>query len=161
MMNSPKNLPLYIFVMACSFLMTSVAQGQDPHMKSTELSTAVSSGSFEELDWFPCPAPLDFEGCHIAILHGDPSKPNSDVLFRMQPGTTAKEHWHSSAERMILISGELHVTYEGEETQVLKSGSYAYGPSQKPHVALCVGEEPCVLFIAFEEPVDTYADDGN
>ncbi len=154
---TPKNffkLPLVIaFSMAIA---VSVAQdSHDPHHES---STAVSSSTFGKLDWFPCPEPLDFEGCHIAILHGDPGKPNADVLFRMQPGTTAPEHWHSSAERMILISGEMHVTYTGEETQVLTSGSYAYGPSEKPHVAVCVGDEPCVLFIAFEKPVDTFID---
>jgi quercetin dioxygenase-like cupin family protein len=63
-------------------------------------------------------------------------------------------HWHTSAERMVLISGELHVTYDGNKTAVLKPGSYAYGPAKLPHTGQCTKAGPCVLFIAFESPVD-------
>lgn len=154
-MKTPKHsISIILLFLLCA--MTICAQSShDPHH---DASSAVSSERFSELDWFPCPEPLNFEGCHIAILHGDPGKQNADVLFRMQPGTTAPEHWHTSAERMILISGEMHVTYQGEDTHILKAGSYAYGPAEKSHVAVCVGEEPCVMFIAFEKPVDTYID---
>jgi len=55
---------------------------------------------------------------------------------------------------MILIAGELKVTYEGEKTPTMKVGSYAYGPSKKHHTAKCISKKPCVLFIAFEEPLD-------
>lgn len=134
----------------------SMGIAQDSSTRPPEASLAVASGSFQNLEWVPCPEPLNFEGCHIAVLHGDPSKANSDVLFRMQPGTTAPEHWHNSAERMVLISGEMHVTYQGEGKNILKPGSYAFGPAGKPHLAECVGEEPCLLFIAFEQPVDAF-----
>ena len=156
-MNIPKNIMLKVTICAlsCALFLTS-SNAQSDGMDKTDMSKAVPEGEFGELEWAPCPAPLDFEGCHITVLQGVPSKPNADILFRMQPGTTAPEHWHTSAERMVLISGEMHVTYTGEETQVLKAGTYAYGPPQKPHVAKCVGDEACVLFIAFEEPVDTF-----
>lgn len=36
----------------------------------------------------------------------------------------------------------------------LRPGTYAYGPAHLPHVATCLSKEPCVLFIAFVEPVD-------
>jgi quercetin dioxygenase-like cupin family protein len=55
---------------------------------------------------------------------------------------------------MILISGEMEVTYDGEKTQTLKQGTYAYGPANKPHMAKCGDAGPCVLFIAFEKPLD-------
>lgn len=139
-------------------LLGAVSHAQGSSGSDMELSKAVAADTFKNLDWMPCPDPLSFEGCHITVLHGDPGKENSDVLFRMQPGTVAPEHWHNSAERMVLISGEMHVTYKGEDTQVLKAGTYAYGPSKKPHVAECVGNEPCVLFIAFEKPVDSFKD---
>lgn len=119
-------------------------------------SIAVSSSDYSALEWVGCPPPLDGEGCHITVLQGDPSKPNSDILFKLSPGASVPRHWHSSAERMIMISGELHVTYDGEETQVLKAGGYAYGPANKPHDAKCADGEDCVLFIAFEKPVDSY-----
>ncbi len=54
----------------------------------------------------------------------------------------------------MLVSGELHVTYDGQKTAVLKPGTYAYGPAKLPHKAECKNAGPCVLFIAFELPVD-------
>ena len=53
---------------------------------------------------------------------------------------------------MILISGELEVEYKGESPKVLKPGTYAYGPSKKPHRAKCLDSGPCVLFIALVDP---------
>lgn len=105
------------------------------------------------LEWGPCP---DFmpEGCGLAVLHGNPAEHNADVFFRLPGNTTAARHWHTSAERMLLVSGELHVEYDGQQPVVLRPGAYAYGPPRLPHAAKCVSSDACLLFIAFEEPVD-------
>jgi mannose-6-phosphate isomerase-like protein (cupin superfamily) len=105
------------------------------------------------LAWGPCPAFLP-KGCEIAVLNGDPSKNNADIFFRVPANSVIASHWHTSAERMVLVSGELDVTYEGHDTVSLKTGMYAYGPARLPHSAKCGASAPCVLFIAFEEPVD-------
>ena len=55
---------------------------------------------------------------------------------------------------MILVSGELHLTYDGQETEILKPGSYAYGPAKLPHKGFCAQGDPCIIFIAFELPID-------
>ena len=106
-----------------------------------------------QLQWGPCP-PFLPQGCGIAVLHGDPAKPNVDVFFKVPGGSTIAHHKHTSAERMVLVSGELEVTYEGEKPVTLKPGMYAYGPAGKPHGATCRKGDPCVLFIAFESPLD-------
>lgn len=105
------------------------------------------------LKWGPCP---DFmpKGCQVAVLRGDPSKPNADVFFKVPANSTIPDHWHTSAERMVLVSGELQVTYEGQKPTTLKPGMYAYGPAKLPHKGVCAKGDPCVLFIAFEGPVD-------
>ena len=123
-----------------------------PLVAATERAVAFS---FEDsqLEWGPCP---DFipKGCEIAVLHGDPAKENADIYFKVPPNFTIPRHWHTSAERMALVSGELHVTYQGQPTTTLRPGMYAYGPARLPHEAVCVGDIHCVLFIAFEGPVD-------
>jgi uncharacterized RmlC-like cupin family protein len=63
-------------------------------------------------------------------------------------------HWHTSAERMVLVSGELHLTFDGHSPKVARPGSYIYGPARLPHSGHCAAGDPCTLFIAFEEPVD-------
>jgi uncharacterized RmlC-like cupin family protein len=93
-------------------------------------------------------------GCSLSVLHGDPAKPNADVFLRIPAGATIAEHWHTSAERMILVAGELVVRYQKQAEVVLRPGMYAYGPAKLAHTASCRGSTPCVLFIAFESAVD-------
>lgn len=106
-----------------------------------------------QLKWGPCP-PFLPKGCGIAILHGDPAKDNLDVFFKVPGKSNIPLHWHTSAERMLLVAGELHVTYDGQKTAVLKPGTYAYGPAKRPHKGYCASAVPCILFIAFESPLD-------
>jgi anti-sigma factor ChrR (cupin superfamily) len=95
-------------------------------------------------------------GCNIAVLHGDPAQPNADVFFRVPGKAVIPSHWHTSAERMVLVSGEMRVAYTGQTPSTLRPGTYAYGPSKLQHSATCTSASPCVLFIAFEGPVDAY-----
>ncbi|HET9484785.1 MAG TPA: cupin domain-containing protein [Xanthomonadales bacterium] len=111
------------------------------------------------LTWRACP-PFLPDGCGIAVVHGDPTRPNADVFFRVPAGSTVPRHWHSSAERMVLVSGAMTVTYEGQAPIALKTGSYAYGPAKLPHTAVCAPGAPCVLFIAFEGPVDLMSNES-
>lgn len=106
-----------------------------------------------DLKWGPCPDWLP-KGCGIAVLHGDPAKNNVDVFFRVPGGAQIPAHWHTSAERMVLVAGEMAVTYDGQKAIKLKAGTYAYGPAKKVHKAHCASKVPCVLFIAFETPLD-------
>jgi quercetin dioxygenase-like cupin family protein len=112
-----------------------------------------------ELKWGPCPPFLPKE-CEISVLNGDPAKNNADIFFKVPANTVIPRHWHTSAERMVLVSGELHVTYDGHKTAVLKPGTYAYGPAKLPHKAECKKAGPCVLFIAFVAPVDALPSEG-
>lgn len=106
-----------------------------------------------DLKWGACP-PFLPKGCGIAVLHGDPAKDNVDVFLRVPAKSTLPLHWHTSAERMVLVAGELHVTYDGQKPAVMTPGTYAYGPPKRPHKAVCKSAGPCVLFIAFESPLD-------
>lgn len=113
-----------------------------------------------QLKWGPCP-PFLPKGCAIAVLHGDPAKDNLDVFFKVPAKSTIPLHWHTSAERMVLVAGELHVTYDAQQTAVLKPGTYAYGPAKRPHHGFCASSDPCILFIAFESPLDAVPVDSS
>lgn len=111
------------------------------------------------LKWGPCP-PIFPAGCEIAVLHGDPAKPNADVFLRVRGGERLPAHTHTSAERMILVTGELRVKYKGAPTATLTPGMYAFGPAGLAHDAECQRGPACTLFIAFEGPVDAVAHPG-
>jgi quercetin dioxygenase-like cupin family protein len=136
---------LSIFLLCC----VPLAQAQ-PDSTEPALTWSVSG---LDVNWGPCPEFMP-AGCQLAVLHGDPSKPNADVVLRVPPKSSLPHHWHSSAERMVLISGELEVAYDGQPAATLKPGMYAYGPARLAHSATCQSTEPCALFIAFEGPVD-------
>jgi mannose-6-phosphate isomerase-like protein (cupin superfamily) len=147
---------LAVWILFCSTatLLLSIAEVLPAFSQEAARELAVTRRvSDTELQWGACPAFFP-AGCQIAALHGDPSKPNADVFFRVPARYDLPPHWHTSPERMVLVSGELHVTYDGQEAAVLKPGSYAYGPAKAVHRGRCVSDEPCVLFIAFEGPVD-------
>jgi mannose-6-phosphate isomerase-like protein (cupin superfamily) len=116
-------------------------------------SALVWTADDSRLKWGECP-PFLPKGCGIAVLHGDPAKPNVDVFLKVPARSSLPLHWHTSAERMVLVAGEMHVTYEGQKMAVLKPGSYAYGPARHPHSGVCASDVACVLFIAFESPLD-------
>lgn len=121
----------------------------------TKEAAIVKTWDDNGLKWGPAPAFMP-EGTELSVLHGVPSKKNADAFLRMPPKAMIPSHWHTSAERMILVAGELHVTYEGQEKIILKTGGYAYGPAKLSHEAFCASETPCVLFIAFEAPIDAF-----
>ena len=131
------------------FLISFPVLAQDIEVKEKSL---MQKHTDPGLEWGGCPGFMP-EGCKIAVWHGDPVGKNADIFFKVPANSKIPNHYHTSVERMVLVAGELEVTYEGEKPQTLKVGSYAYGPAGKPHSATC-GDSPCVLFIGFEEPVD-------
>jgi hypothetical protein len=133
-------------------LLTVVAASWMAHASEQERAITWTADD-SRLQWGPCPAFLP-EGCRIAVLHGDPAKSNADVFFKLPANSTLPLHWHTSAERMVLVAGELRVTYEGQAAAILKPGTYAFGPARLAHSGYCASSVPCVLFIAFESPVD-------
>jgi quercetin dioxygenase-like cupin family protein len=150
-MNLSTRKPLQLMLAAALLSSSPIAFGDE-----AALALTINDSS---LKWGPCPDFLP-KGCGIAVLHGDPSKPNVDVFFKVPAGSTIPEHTHTSAERMVLVSGELEVTYQGQPATKLKVGTYAYGPANKPHKATCAKGDPCVLFIAFEAPLDAIPTQG-
>lgn len=145
--SSHKALCSSLLVLVCAASASALARSPDQEPAVTRTADDAA------LQWGPCP-PFLPAGCGIAVLHGDPAKKNVDVLLRVPGRSKLPLHTHTSAERMVLVAGELHVTYEGQDMAVLKPGTYAYGPAKRPHEGFCASQVPCVLFIAFESPLD-------
>ncbi|NBB93210.1 MAG: cupin domain-containing protein [Gammaproteobacteria bacterium] len=105
------------------------------------------------IEWGPCPGFFP-DTCRIGVLHGNPAEPRADIFFKVPANTDLPAHTHTSAERMVLVSGRMRVDYEGQAPAVIETGSYAYGPPGRAHSARCLDAGECVLFIAFNEPID-------
>ncbi len=142
-------------VFACA-IMSACATSSAQVGPETAITRTVGAG----LQWGPCP-PIFPAGCQIAVLHGDPARPNADVFLRVPGGYQIPAHSHTSPERMVLVEGQLTVRYKGTAAELLTPGEYAYGPAKMAHQAACLGDKPCTLFIAFEGPVDAEAFAGS
>ena len=134
---------------------SSLAHAQAPVQEPALTQSYVDA----QLKWGPCP-PFLPKGCGIAVLHGDPAKGNFDVFLKVPAKSKIPLHWHTSPERMILVAGKLQVTYDGQKMAVLTPGTYAYGPAKRTHTGNCVSATPCILFIAFESPLDAVPVEG-
>lgn len=140
-------------------LATASASAEPPVSGTTPPADAPVTRRVDDtaLQWGACPEFMP-TGCRLAVLHGDPARPNADVFFQVPGGSRLPSHWHSSAERMVLVEGRMRVQYKGHTPSVLEPGMYAYGPARLSHSAVCESTTPCTLFIAFEGPVDAIAD---
>lgn len=149
--NPMTHLSVRIGIISALFLVASGAIAEDEQAFIRDYAS-------DNIEWGPCPAFMP-DSCGLAVLQGDPKKDNTDVLFRLRSDTTAPHHWHTSAERMVLLSGKMRVDYDNQEPVVMEQGIYAYGPPELPHTATCQSQEDCVLFISFDKPVDAFAVD--
>lgn len=147
-----KSFRIYVLILVLAVAIPLTSYGQSESEVTFEKSMVIDANS-PSLVWGPCPEFMP-DGCEIAVLHGDPAKPNVDILFKLPANTDIPMHWHNSAERMVLLTGELMVTYQGEQVQTINQGNYAYGPAKKPHSGKCGDAGPCILFIGFEHPLD-------
>ena len=154
-MNNAKVEGRTAVAIACAFV-SACATSSAQVTPEAAITRTVADG----LKWGPCP-PIVPAGCEIAVLHGDPARPNADVFLRVPGGYQIPAHSHTSPERMVLVEGQLNVRYQGQRAEVLTPGEYAYGPAKMAHQASCLGDKPCTLFIAFEGPVDAEAFAGS
>lgn len=150
-----KTTSILVVLLSCMAVGSTTAVAQE----ATGEQATSRTHKDPQLKWSPCP-PIFPKGCEVTVLRGDPANGPSDVFLRTPANYRLPRHWHTSPEHMILVSGELHVTYEGQKPAVLRAGSYAYGPAKAKHEARCAKAGPCVLFIAFESPIDAVLVEG-
>ena len=144
--------------LAVAALLLCAAASAQTQTPAPEKSVTITAGD-PDLKWGPCP-PFLPKGCGIAVLHGDPSKDNVDIFFKVPGKSKVPLHFHTSPERMVLVAGKLQVTYDGQKTAVMTPGTYAFGPAKRTHSAYCESKSPCILFIAFESPLDAIPYEG-
>ena len=125
------------------FVLSLLAVGSFAQMPDQELAV-VRTADDAALEWGPCP-PFLPAGCGIAVLHGDPAKDNVDVFLRVPARSELPPHWHTSAARMVLVAGELHVTYDGQKKVASSPEPMPMGPRSVPHNGHCASASPCVL----------------
>lgn len=151
---------LVLIAVIAATLATGQARAQDTGPANGQALALAWAHDDPSLEWGPCPEFLP-EGCALVVLHGDPDGSDADIFFRVPGGASIARHRHTAAERMTLVSGRLRITYDGHDPIDLTPGMYAYGPAGLPHEGECAPGPDCVLFIAFDGPVDAIEVDSD
>lgn len=110
----------------------------------------------DSLKWSPAPPALP-KGAQVAILDGDPFKPGPYVIrLKMPPGYKVPPHWHSRAENVTVIAGQLALgmgdTLDAKATQDLRPGGFHAIAAQVHHFA--ISRSGAIVQIHGEGPFD-------
>jgi hypothetical protein len=97
-----------------------------------------------DLKWDPAPPALP-SGAEIAVLVGDPGKPEPYVLRAKLPdGYKIPPHWHPTDENVTVLKGTLMVgkgeKFGADASKALPAGSYMRMPKTMRHFAWTKGE---------------------
>jgi quercetin dioxygenase-like cupin family protein len=112
----------------------------------------------DELKWIdPANSP---PGVKMAVLWGDPAKGAHGAMHKFPAGFSAPLHFHTAGHHVIVVSGTLELTPEGEAAKKLVAGSYFSFTGKKKHVTTCMAGADCVLFVDCGGPWDVVMADA-
>ncbi len=92
-----------------------------------------------------------------AVEAGNPSTGPSAVLVKMEKGCMASWHFHTAAEELIVIKGELKVEMASMPQAILGPGGYAQVPSNERHQYACSAKGECLWFVRIDRAFDSKA----
>jgi quercetin dioxygenase-like cupin family protein len=88
------------------------------------------------------------------LLREDPSSGATELMVRLPAGFRLPRHWHSANQTHTVISGTYVMAADGKEPVELPAGSFNYTPARLVHEGWVKGNEPALLFVAFDAKRD-------
>ncbi|MDQ3369255.1 MAG: DUF4437 domain-containing protein [Myxococcota bacterium] len=105
-----------------------------------------------DLKWSPLDEQAGDKGPMIAAAWGDPMTEPNGFFFKLPPANQGMWHSHTGDYHGITISGAPNHLQEGEtKAKPLPMPSYWFQPKGTSHNSQCLGKEPCVVFVQFNE----------
>ena len=120
------------------------------------MSTSLTSGRVVHTaaqEWIPLSAGQSFK----PIAFGPDAA--RQLLLRVEPGSVVPLHRHHGAVHAFTVSGR-RVLLDPAGDIAIGAGSYVYEPPGNVDSWMAVGDEPCVIHIAIDGPMDTLDDAG-
>jgi 2,4'-dihydroxyacetophenone dioxygenase len=105
-------------------------------------------------DWIPLGEGQSFKP--IAFGPG----PARQLLLRVESGSVVALHRHHGAVHAFTVSGR-RMLLDPAGNIAIDAGGYVYEPPGNVDSWMAVGDEPCVVHIAIDGPMDTLDDEGN
>ena len=104
-------------------------------------------------------APLNVEGlkkgADVAVLRGDLSKGDAEILLRLPSGYIVPNHSHTSDEVYVWLSGAFTlIAHDGTRTEFAGPAYISFPGSAPPHGLECGKSAPCILYLRYSRPFD-------
>jgi len=142
-----RNLKAIVFLI--SFVSVGVALGAEEAAPKKPAHTMASKEKAvvltpADLKWGDPPAVFP-AGAKLAVLEGDPGKAGPFTIRLQAPdGYKVMAHWHPTAEKITVISGEFHAgmgdKLQEEGSSTFPAGSFIVMPAHMHHFAWAKGE---------------------
>jgi len=112
----------------------------------------------DQVRWAPAPPVLP-AGAELAVLEGNPAESGPVTMrLRLPAGYDIPAHWHTTAERITVLSGSLHVgngdKLDRGASQTLEPGGFLSLPAQMHHFAWT--SAPTIVQISLQGPFDLH-----
>ena len=110
-----------------------------------------------DLIWVALAPQID-PGIRISDVWGDHAKTGFGAFLEFPAGFKSGLHTHTNDIKIIVLSGTYTQKPEGQATQRLGPGSYAFQPGGSyKHISGCEKKSKCLLFIESPGPFDLIA----
>ena len=137
-------------LISMAFLVATVALAQEPGYAKAKGAAKAGTPIFTsaaDLKWADL-NPTGAPGVKIADVWGDHAKSGYGAFLRFPPGFLSPLHTHTSAIKIVVISGTYIQTPEGKTAMRMGPGSYVFQPGGSyKHVSACDKASECLLFI--------------
>jgi quercetin dioxygenase-like cupin family protein len=133
--------------------LTSTAHAEAAKAKAAAAGKSVVWAA-EDLKWVDNPN----NPVKMAVLWGDPAKGAHGALHKFPAGFAATLHHHTANHHVVVVSGNVTITPDGEAGKKLGPGSYFSFTGKKKHTTACDAGAECVLFVDAAGPWDIVMD---
>ena len=88
------------------------------------------------------------------VQSGDPTNGPSIVFSQVSVGCSIPWHWHTPAERVMIVSGVARIDMKDGKPLTLRAGGFAMLPSHHVHQFTC--EQNCQMYIDSDAAFDIH-----
>lgn len=135
----------------------SVAGAHEPGSNMNPLSFGVDQTivDVDKAVWAPLTVEGLPDGGEIAVLRGDLSKGEAEILLRLPSGYKVPNHTHTSDELYVWLAGAFTlIAHDGTRTKFSGSTYISFPGNAPPHGLECSDEAVCVLYLKYSRPFD-------
>lgn len=99
----------------------------------------------EQMEWRKILPAMGENSPKLAVVHHDPRTGATAMLIWTPPGFHVPRHWHSGAEKHMLVRGAFIMECEGQRV-TMTPGTFNFLPARTIHQAWTPPDSDCLLY---------------